>query len=103
MPRKSDRPDLARVSERIAGAVLEFCSSPRQFRMTELNSYVQSKVGAIAPDSAGRILRQLRRAGKVRYTVLDRSASLYQIVNPTPTQTSFSELLATLQRWRDDG
>lgn len=102
MLRNSDRPDLARVSERISAAVLEFCGRTSRFHMTELVAFVRDRVGTVAPDSASRILRQLRRAGKVRYRVVDRSASLYQIVTPTPTQTSFAELL-TVQHWRDDG
>jgi hypothetical protein len=83
--------DIARVTERIAAAVLEFCALPRQFHMSELNAYVESSVGTIAPHSAGRILRALRQAGKVNYRVLDRSNSLYEIVLPVPTQIEFPQ------------
>jgi hypothetical protein len=70
--------------------------------MTDLVAFVEDRVGAIAPDSAGRILRALRRAGRVNYIVLDRSASLYAIVPPLPTQIELAEFLAPRMRHRDD-
>jgi hypothetical protein len=77
--------DLTRVAARIGAAVLEFCGRTSQFHMADLAAFVEGRIGSVAPDSAGRILRQLRRAGTVNYRVVDRSASLYEIVNPTPT------------------
>ena len=93
--------DLARVTERIAGAVEQFCSQTAQFRMADLLRFVECRVGPVAPDSAGRILRLLRRAGKINYVVLDRSASLYAIVRPVPTQTSFPEFLQPREEYPD--
>lgn len=60
--------NLERVAERVATTVLEFCALRRQFHMVELSDFVRSRV-EVAPDSPGRILRELRRAGKVRYRV----------------------------------
>jgi hypothetical protein len=71
--------NLERCSERIAAAVLEFCRPGRQFQMAELNEYCGERVGNLAPDSPGRILRLLRQAKKVKYRVIDRRNSEYLI------------------------
>jgi hypothetical protein len=76
---------LARVTERISGAVQEFCGNHSQFRMVELAEFVGKRTG-VAPDSPGRILRQLRSLGRVRYRVVDRRSSLYEILRPEPRQ-----------------
>jgi len=46
--------------------------------LAELTAAVLLKVGTAAPDSPGRILRQLRRRGSLAYTVVDRPASRYR-------------------------
>jgi hypothetical protein len=46
--------------------------------MAELAEFVASAV-QVAPDSPGRILRQLRRAGRVDYRIVNRAQSLYEI------------------------
>ena len=77
--------NLERVSERIAALVVEFCSralesGQPQFHMEELTLYVYEKVKVSAPDSAGRILRDLRQRGVLNYRVLSRSKSLYEVL-----------------------
>lgn len=72
---------LARVSERIAGIVCEFFAKRgigRTFFNADLLAYVQARE-ACAPDSAGRIMRDLRAKGRINYVVVSRADSLYQI------------------------
>ena len=97
--------NLERVQERIAAAVLEFCDLHRQFHMIELAEFVQARVG-VAPDSPGRILRQLRQAGKVKYQVVDRRRSEYLIeakstAAPTAPKPAAATLFGNLRPWRD--
>ncbi len=78
-----DQPaQLERVSDRIAEVVHKFCAlrfgGSKRFHMEDLTKYVAGFVQA-APDSAGRILRQLRRQRRVSYRVVNRAASLYEI------------------------
>ena len=76
---------LERVGERISGAVLEFCAVRKRFQMAELSDWVRERTG-VAPDSPGRILRQLRSVGKLNYRVVDRRASLYEVTRLEPRQ-----------------
>lgn len=69
---------LKRVKSKIAPAILEFCRQHllAQFHMADLVRFVALACPA-APDSASRILRDLRASGEVEYTVLSRKDSLY--------------------------
>lgn len=74
---------LRRVSSRIGPLVLEFCrehwlARAERFCMAELAAYVAQRA-AVAPESPGRILRMLARAGALSYRVVSRSASLYEL------------------------
>jgi hypothetical protein len=74
--------NLFRVTERIGALVLEFyqirlSSGKIQFHMADLNRFVLSHTG-IAPDSAGRILRDMRKHGQLDYTLISRKESLYE-------------------------
>ena len=53
-------------------------ASSSEFTMTELESHVNSQ-HTITPGSAGRILRELKRFGKVKYDLIDRYKSLYRV------------------------
>lgn len=81
----SDQQERARVKSRIGKLIVEFCTERLKhfegtFFMEELRVYIDRKLaGCIAPDSPGRILRQLRQQGELNYIVLFRSQSLYQI------------------------
>lgn len=73
--------ELARCRAVIAPLILAFWRSREvgaQFHMVELTRYVASRT-TIAPDSAGRILRDMRQAKELNYSVIDRRNSLYQI------------------------
>lgn len=74
--------ELARVSASIHRSVLVFCRAfeGKEFLMRDLARYVSDNTkGYTAPDSAGRILRDLRQQGAVSYTVVNRRSSLYRI------------------------
>lgn len=73
--------ELRRVRAAIAGLILEFFEVRgigAQFHMAELMRFVNSHM-IIAPDSAGRILRDMRQDGELNYAVIDRRKSLYRI------------------------
>lgn len=73
---------LRRVRERIEAAVLAYCSAlspPAQFHMEDLTAFVQARV-PVAPDSPGRILRHLRQRKRLAYRVVNRKASLYELL-----------------------
>lgn len=71
---------LERVSNRIAPAIFDFCSSHvgQEFHMENLVKHIREKLG-IAPDSPSRILRSLRQDGVIDYVVVNRKQSLYRI------------------------
>lgn len=77
-----DQPrQLQRVSDKIAGHVCAFFAARglnRTFYNAELLSFVQGRE-ACAPDSAARIMRLLRRQGRINYRVISRAESLYQV------------------------
>lgn len=72
---------LERVNARIGATVLAFCRETQKpdFHMEELMRFVRARIGA-APDSPGRILRDLRQRGAINYIVLNRRASLYRLL-----------------------
>lgn len=73
--------ELARCRSAVAPVILDFWKSRgigAQFHMSELTEFVRRRT-PIAPDSAGRILRDMRQAGEINYRVIDRRRSLYRI------------------------
>jgi len=73
-------PELKRVSGRIAGLILAFRETKQageQWHSEDLHRFV-NRVSKVAPASADRVLRQLRKAGQVDYEVVSRSKSLYK-------------------------
>lgn len=73
--------ELARCKAAISPLIRAFFQARAigsQFHMAELTEYVRRLVPT-APDSAGRILRDMRQAGELNYSVVDRRKSLYQI------------------------
>jgi len=90
----SDHQERARVRSRIGSLILEFCSPNRIFHMDDLARWVKCWEGNhIAPDSPGRILRQLRQQGLLNYKVVSRRQSLYQVV-PVERPAEQAELFA---------
>jgi hypothetical protein len=83
----SQSANLQRVTDNIGDIVLRFCVARLKwnpdFTADELRRYVAGGVRhgtVLAPDSPSRILRELRRQGRVDYVVVNRAASLYRVV-----------------------
>ncbi len=74
--------NLERVSTRLAAHILQFCrerfAAAPTFHMAELTSKITAHQ-IVAPDSPGRILRNLRSRGLVSYVVVNRARSLYRL------------------------
>jgi hypothetical protein len=75
-----DRIERERVRDKIAPYILAFSKNRagQQFHVEELRVYVRNHLPLIAPDSPGRILRELRLEGRLDYVVINRRQSLYQ-------------------------
>ena len=71
--------NLKRVSESIAPLIVSFIDERlgQEFHGEELLKYVSDRV-PVAPDSPGRILRELRRKNTINYKVESRSQSRYR-------------------------
>jgi hypothetical protein len=74
---------LYRVTDRIAPHIIQFWedkldSDDPEFHMDELLNHVDRNVIAVAPDSPGRIMRDLRQHRLVNYEVVNRRQSLYR-------------------------
>lgn len=99
----SDHQERARVRSRIGSLIMEFCSPNRIFHMDDLARWVKCWEGNhIAPDSPGRILRQLRQQKLLNYTVVSRSKSLYR-VKPVESPAEQAELFAMSKKEWDKG
>lgn len=74
--------NLARVRDNIAEYVYTFCRLRigRVFTAAQLRDHVTHFCPGIAPDSPGRILRDLRKSGRVQYELVSRAQSLYRVV-----------------------
>jgi len=77
-----DRESRERVFSRIAPIIMDFRETCEKFHAEELRDYVIERCPEIAPDSPGRILRELRLRGKLNYRVINRRQSLYQFLIP---------------------
>jgi hypothetical protein len=81
--------NLARVSEKLNGAVLDFCRivterDDQSFHIEDLRMFVvEQNLGAIAPDSPGRILRLLKQKKRIDYIVTNRRQSTYLLLHVT--------------------
>ncbi len=79
--------NLKRVSSRISQAIMLFCKDigrDGEFFAEDLLNHVERWVGSVAPDSPGRILRQLRRQGRIDYEIVSRRNSHYRILRVGP-------------------
>lgn len=74
--------NIERVRSKLEPTILRFFAqnSSGVFLMSALTNYVRWFHPDTAPDSPGRIMRQLRKARKLDYRVKNRRASLYEIV-----------------------
>jgi len=89
----SDHQERARVRSRIGSLIMEFCRINDTFYMENLRGCINRSLGDIAPDSPGRILRQLRQQKLLNYKVVSRRQSLYQL-KPVERPAEQAELFA---------
>ncbi|MER8385227.1 hypothetical protein NKH14_06845 [Mesorhizobium sp. M1380] len=78
--RQYDAPrERTRVHSKIAPVIMDFARNNvgQAFHVDQLRLFVLQHAD-VAPDSPGRILRELRREGKLDYAVINRRQSLYQ-------------------------
>lgn len=74
---------LERVGESIAPLVLAFFATKQPgdlFTMNSLTDYVRARRSLGVVESAGRILRDLKRKGELNYELVSRSQSLYRVL-----------------------
>lgn len=79
-PEHSDK-DLERVRGSIADVILKFFRLQRvggRFFAADLHKFVVDRA-TIAPASADRVMRDLRRGGQVNYSVVSRQRSEYRV------------------------
>jgi hypothetical protein len=74
--------NLGRVQDRIGLLVVAFWRERLErldpaFRGDELLAWVRARCAEIAPDSPGRILRNLRAQQQINYRLISRARSLY--------------------------
>ena len=86
-----DPGERERVYSRIAPIIQDFRAEHPDgtFHAEELRDYVIARVPETAPDSPGRILRELRLQGLLNYVVINRRQSLYQFRPVEPPETLF--------------
>jgi hypothetical protein len=73
--------ELGRVRTAIVDSIIDFAidrGTGNSFHMEELRDFVRAEHSNIAPDSPGRILRDLRQDNVLNYRVISRSQSLYE-------------------------
>jgi hypothetical protein len=105
--------ELARVFDKVAGSIMRFRkNNPSDiFHVEDLRQFVLTEHATIAPDSPGRILRDMRQHGMINYVVLNRRNSLYQFqplpqevkhVNDiSPPTTNVEQVVAAYVQLRD--
>ena len=90
----TDRQERERVRSRIGSLIMEFFYIATVFHMEDLRRFVNGNLDVhIAPDSPGRILRQLRQQHLLNYKVVSRRRSLYQVL-PVKRPAEQAELFA---------
>ena len=78
---------IARVGGVIAQLIVGFCHARLRANVPELHAeelhqhIAKHTAGCSAPGSVDRILRDLRRKGKVSYVVVNRHQSLYRVLS----------------------
>ena len=76
--------NIARVSAKISPIIATFFHERgvgSEFHVDDLRRYVARRYAVVAPDSAGRIMRDMRTRHWVDYEVVNRRASLYRITS----------------------
>ena len=77
--------ELLRVHGQIAKAIIGFLRARMnngwtEFHAADLREWVAARVPT-APASADRILRDLRKSGRISYVVVNRTRSLYRVIS----------------------
>ena len=75
----SQAKELLRVSDRLRDAIYLFFDSHQvgeEFYAENLRKFVSDRV-QVAPGSADRVMRDMRKRGLINYSVVSRSKSLY--------------------------
>lgn len=88
--KREQEKQIVRVTGRIRYLIQTFLAcrsacSPPTFTMRELQAYVAGGA-SVAPGSTDRILRLLRRDGHLNYRVVNRAASLYEVLSVNPNK-----------------
>jgi hypothetical protein len=80
-PEPGNERELVRVGDRLDHHVLAFARERvgRTFHLDELRAFVVERAGAVAPESAGRILRSLRARRALSYSLVNRARSEYRV------------------------
>ena len=78
--------ELKRVTGKIEAVVIDFCSRNvgNVFNIKELEDYVRQRQQKSAPGSGARILRKLRKEGRVQYNVVNRRQATYLVAHVKP-------------------
>lgn len=84
--------EIERVGKKIGAVILRYyqhklSGAASDFHMEDLVTYVQTTIPSVAPDSASRILRNLRTQGELNYEVLSRTNSHYRMLPLSETNT----------------
>jgi len=87
--------NLTRVRHSVAASIVAFLERVGvggRFHAEELREHVRAE-HPTAPASADRVLRDLRRRGRIDYVLVSRSASLYEVrAVGRPTQGALFEV-----------
>lgn len=84
MEQQEQQENLERVSECIGQPILDFFNNNgtgAQFHACELHGYVGGRTGQLAPASADRVMRDLRKKKLLNYRIVNRKKSLYEILD----------------------
>jgi hypothetical protein len=86
--------NLQRVGQKIGAAIMTFYEADPDaaFHADDLRDSVRDQCGKVAPASSDRVLRDLRKKGKINYEVTNRRKSLYQFLPVTKHATYQPEL-----------
>lgn len=80
-PETEQKRQLRRVTGKLSGAIVAFFETledGQPFHGPDLTKFVESQIAASVPDSASRVMRNLRSTGQINYALVDRGNSLYR-------------------------
>jgi hypothetical protein len=74
---------LKRVTGKLADAIQLFFDGMQpgeEFHGPALTEFVEKQIAATVPDSASRVMRNMRQSGQINYEVANRGQSLYRVL-----------------------